>query len=143
MGYSKLTKPAGAIPNKTSRVSFGTRGRNEIDPSKMKAPEKQFIEGYDYKPVNEDKGSLRKNKIREQAKEIAYNKELTQEQKEFRLQQLANSERIHNNQFKPDQEKRRSFRERLLNKEDSNSLTKNVNGVSFSRRTDGEYYSDN
>jgi hypothetical protein len=108
MGFSKITK--------------------KINP-------KQFIEGYDYVPVKEQKGSLRREKQRQRGQDIYNDTTLSEDQKRFRLEQLINEEKIHQNKFKPDTERKNRLRERTLGKESDEQLEQR-----FDKRTDGNWY---
>lgn len=119
MGWSikRANKAIGSVEPKKSyksadKVSYGTRGRNE----NVQIPHKQEIDGYDYKSVTEDKGSLRKNKAWGEANDIAKNPDLSEAEKKFQLQQMINSERMHQNKFKPDTDRKNYLRDQRLGK---------------------------
>jgi hypothetical protein len=134
MGWaaSKVNKAIKSTnPEQTSRVSFGTRGRNELPPSN-KPPIERPIEGYDYKPEDHsNKGHLRREKLRKEANSIYESSELSQDEKKFQLQRLIDSEKIHQNKFKPDTERKNYLRDQRLGKTDKNSQ--------FDEYTDGTF----
>lgn len=136
-GIKKANKAINSIePRKPNKVNFGTRGRmDEPNIDKVFNKPKQDIEGYDYKEADHsNKGSLRKEKSWKEANDIATNPKLSEAEKKFQLQQMINAERIHQNKFKPDTERKNFLRDKMLNKNQPDKL-----GESMEKYTDGSW----
>ena len=127
---AKLTKAL-------DQVSIAKQQKLSLAENAPKKPRMdQPIDGYDYKPEDHsNKGSLRKEKLRQEAQDIFDNPKLTKDQKSFQLQRMIDTEKIHQNKFKPDKQRKEYLRDRMLNKKSESEMDKR-----FDKYTDGEYY---